>query len=270
MKIDPEVILEKANNAFEKWKLVDVKMRVFYLQKVREKLWQNKEHYGKLITDDMYKPIAQSIAEVEKCTTLIDYYIQNGETLLQGRAIETKWTATYTVNDPMGVILGVMPWNFPFWQVFRFAIPTILAGNTVVVKHASNVPLSAKALEDCFLIDGFEQLYYNLFLPGSEIEKVIESDIIRGVSLTGSEPAGSAVAKKAGEFIKPVVLELGGSNAFIVLEDVNLDEVVKIAVNARFQNTGQSCIAGKRFLIHNNIKDVFIKKFLQKVICIIL
>lgn len=264
MKINPEIIVLKANNAFENWRLVDIQTRIDYLKKVREKLWRNKDHYGKLITDDMYKPIAQSIAEVEKCATLVDYYIQNGETLLQGRTIETKWTATYTVNDPLGVILGVMPWNFPFWQVFRFAIPTILAGNTVVVKHASNVPLSAKALEDCFLIDGFEQLYYNLFLPGSQVEKVIENDVIKGVSLTGSEPAGSAVAQKAGELIKPVVLELGGSNAFIVLDDVDLDEVVAAAINARFQNTGQSCIAGKRFLIHNNIKDQFIQEFIQQ------
>ncbi len=264
MKRDTENILQKADNAFKNWKLVDIKTRIVYLQKVREKLWQNKEYYGKLITDDMYKPIAQSIAEVKKCALLVDYYIEEGEALLQGRFIKTEWTETYTENNPLGVILGVMPWNFPFWQVFRFAIPTILAGNTVVVKHASNVPLSAKAIEDCFFIEGFEQVYYNLILPGKEVENVVKSPIVKGVSLTGSEPAGSAVAKQAGELIKPVVLELGGSNAFIVLEDANLNEVVPIAINARFQNTGQSCIAGKRFLIHNSIKEQFIQQFITQ------
>lgn len=264
MNQEVEVILQQAKKVYGIWRFVDLQTRIAYLQKVKEKLLNNKAHYGKLIIEDMFKPITQSIAEVEKCATLIDYYIQNGEELLQGRHIETKWTETFTVNDPLGVILGVMPWNFPFWQVFRFAVPTILAGNTVVVKHASNVPLSAKALEECFFVEGFEQVYYNLFLSGSQIEQVIKHSIIKGVSLTGSELAGSAVAKTAGEVIKPVVLELGGSNAFIVLEDVDLDEVVPIAINARFQNTGQSCIAGKRFLIHNSIKDQFIQKFVEQ------
>ncbi|MDM1373885.1 aldehyde dehydrogenase family protein, partial [Myroides marinus] len=167
--------------------------------------------------------IKQAVAEVEKSGRLIDYYIEHGEEILKGRTIQTDWTETYTVNDPLGVILGVMPWNFPFWQVFRFAIPTLLAGNTVVVKHASNVPLSAKALEDCFRVEGYEQVYFNITVPGREVDAIIESHIIKGVSLTGSESAGSSVGKKAGELIKPTVLELGGSNAFIVREDVDID-----------------------------------------------
>lgn len=265
--MNSEVIntLEKADKASLNWKKSNVADRVIYLQKVRENLLANLEEYGKCMTLDMHKPIKQAVAEAEKSARLIEYYIENGEHILAGRTIKTDWTETYTVNDPLGVILGVMPWNFPFWQVFRFAIPTLLAGNTVVVKHASNVPLSAKALEECFKVDGWEQVYFNITIPGREVEAVIASPIIKGVSLTGSEAAGSAVGKKAGELIKPIVLELGGSNAFIVREDVDIDTIIPTAINARFQNTGQSCIAGKRFLVHNAIKEEFTTKFVEAV-----
>ncbi|MGL4585223.1 MAG: aldehyde dehydrogenase family protein [Flavobacterium sp.] len=257
--------LDKANEAYLNWKKVSVAERVAYLVEVKTKLLANVEEYGKCMTLDMHKPIKQAVAEAEKSARLIDYYIENGAELLKGRTIKTDWTETYTVNDPLGVILGVMPWNFPFWQVFRFAIPALLAGNTVVVKHASNVPLSAKALEDCFNVEGFEQVYFNITVSGSEVDAIIESPIIKGVSLTGSEAAGSSVGKKAGELIKPIVLELGGSNAFIVREDVDIDAIIPIAINARFQNTGQSCIAGKRFLIQNSIKQEFTEKFVAAV-----
>ncbi|KUF44968.1 aldehyde dehydrogenase family protein [Myroides marinus] len=257
--------LDRANQSFLEWKRVSIAERVVYLQQVKAKLLANLQEYGKCMTLDMHKPIRQAVAEAEKSARLIDYYIDNGEEILKGRTIKTDWTETYTVNDPLGVILGVMPWNFPFWQVFRFAIPAILAGNTVVVKHASNVPLSAKALEDCFSIEGFEQVYFNITVSGKEVDAIIESPIIKGVSLTGSEAAGSSVGKKAGELIKPVVLELGGSNAFIVREDVDIDAIIPTAINARFQNTGQSCIAGKRFLIHNSIKQEFTDKLVEAV-----
>ncbi|WHT74585.1 aldehyde dehydrogenase family protein [Myroides odoratimimus] len=258
-------ILDNANSAFLNWKKLKVSDRVAYLQKVKQNLLTNVEEYGKCMTLDMHKPIKQAVAEAEKSVRLIDYYIEHGEEILKGRTIQTDWTETYTVNDPLGVILGVMPWNFPFWQVFRFAIPTLLAGNTVVVKHASNVPLSAKALEDCFRVEGYEQVYFNITVPGREVDAIIESPIIKGVSLTGSESAGSSVGKKAGELIKPTVLELGGSNAFIVREDVDIDALIPTAINARFQNTGQSCIAGKRFLIHNAIIKEFTDKFVAAV-----
>lgn len=257
--------LDRANQSFLAWKRVSVQDRIVYLQKVKAKLLANVEEYGKCMTLDMHKPIRQAIAEADKSARLIEYYIENGEDILKGRTIKTEWTETYTVNDPLGVILGVMPWNFPFWQVFRFAIPTLLAGNTVVVKHASNVPLSAKALEECFNIEGFEQVYFHITVSGKEVDTIIESPIIKGVSLTGSEAAGSSVGRKAGELIKPIVLELGGSNAFIVREDVDIDTIIPTAVNARFQNTGQSCIAGKRFLIHNSIKQEFTDKFVEAV-----
>jgi succinate-semialdehyde dehydrogenase/glutarate-semialdehyde dehydrogenase len=265
MKVDVRQTLENANQAFKNWKKTSVDLRITYLEKVREKLLSNKEDYAKRMTEDMHKPIKQAVAEVEKCSKLLTYYIENGKNILEGRTIKTDWSETYTVHDPLGVILGVMPWNFPFWQVFRFAVPTILAGNTIVLKHASNVPKSATALEECFAIEGYKQVYYKIEIPGKDVEKVIESSIIKGVSLTGSEPAGSAVAKKAGELIKPVVLELGGNNAFIILEDADLEKIIPVAVNARFQNTGQSCIAAKRFLVHNTIKDTFVEKFVTEV-----
>lgn len=257
MKKEIENTIEKAQAVFVDWRAMSIEDRIVYLGRVKEKLLANKERYGAMITQDMFKPISQSIAEVEKSATLIDYYIEEGSAILQGRTIETRWSETYIVHDPMGVILGVMPWNFPFWQVFRFAIPTLLAGNTVLLKHASNVPLSAQALESCFAIPGYEQVYFNLAIPGSEVEEVIAHPAVKGVSLTGSEPAGSAVAQKAGSLIKPVLLELGGSNAFIVTEDVDLDAVIPVAVNARFQNTGQSCIAAKRFLVHHSLVEEF-------------
>lgn len=264
MKKEIENTIEKAQAVFVDWRAMSIEDRIVYLGKVKEKLLANKERYGAMITQDMFKPISQSIAEVEKSATLIDYYIEEGQAILQGRTIETRWSETYIVHDPMGVILGVMPWNFPFWQVFRFAIPTLLAGNTVLLKHASNVPLSAQALESCFAIPGYEQVYFNLSIPGSEVEDVIAHPVVKGVSLTGSEPAGSAVAQKAGSLIKPVLLELGGSNAFIVTQDVDLDAIIPVAVNARFQNTGQSCIAAKRFLVHHSLVEEFTSRLAQE------
>lgn len=265
MRKEVEITIEKAQEVFGKWRGTSLDMRIVYLQKVKEKLLANKERYGAMITQDMFKPISQSIAEVEKSATLIEYYIEEGKEMLKGRTIQTRWSETFIVHDPMGVILGVMPWNFPFWQVFRFAIPTLLAGNTVLLKHASNVPLSSKALESCFDIPGFDQVYFNLAIPGNQVEEVIEHPVVKGVSLTGSEPAGSAVAQKAGSLIKPVLLELGGSNAFIVTQDVDLEEIIPLAVTARFQNTGQSCIAAKRFLVHHSILEEFTKRLAKEV-----
>lgn len=264
MKKEVENKIEQAQSAYQRWSKVAVEDRIVYLKKVKEKLLLNKERYGAVITQDMFKPLSQAIAEVEKCATLVDYYIEEGQEILQGRHIQTRWSETYIVHDPMGVILGVMPWNYPFWQVFRFAIPTLLAGNTVVLKHASNVPFSAKALESCFLVEGFEQVYFNLTLPGKEVEEVIEHVAVKGVSLTGSEPAGSAVAQKAGSLIKPIVLELGGSNAFIVTKEVDIEEIIPLAVNARFQNTGQSCIAAKRFLVHESLREEFTTRLAEE------
>jgi succinate-semialdehyde dehydrogenase/glutarate-semialdehyde dehydrogenase len=210
----------------------------------------------------MHKPISQAIAEVEKCALLCNYYFENAELFLVTKSIKTEATESFVTFEPLGVILGVMPWNFPFWQVFRFAVPTIIAGNTVVVKHASNVPKSANLIQEIFEKAGFPKAcYQDLPISSSEVANIIANPIIKAVSLTGSEQAGIAVATEAGKHLKKCVLELGGSNAFIILEDANLDKAVATAVNARMQNAGQSCIAAKRFLVHEDIEEEFVAKF---------
>src|SRR5690606_10183853 len=214
----------------------------------------------------MGKPLKQAIAEVKKCSLLCEFYLEHAEKFLEDEKISSDGGESFVTHEPLGVILGVMPWNFPYWQVFRFAIPAIIAGNTVVVKHASNVVECAQLLEELFKEAEFpETVYQNLQISGSQVKNVIENPIIKGVSLTGSEKAGANVASTAANLIKKSVLELGGSNAFIVLEDANLDKTIPIAVNARMQNTGQSCIAAKRFLVHSSLYDEFLERFTTEV-----
>ena len=252
-------ILEIAKTTQKTWQEISISERVTYLQNLQTILLKNKETYARLITTEMHKPITQAIAEVEKCALLCDYYLEYAVPFLEPRKIKTENTESYVSYEPLGVILGVMPWNFPFWQVFRFAIPTLTAGNTVVVKHASNVPKCATIIQTIFEEAGFPKgCYQNLPIPSSKVAEVIANPIIKAVSLTGSEQAGIAVASEAGKHLKKCVLELGGNNAFIILEDANLEKAVGIAVNARMQNAGQSCIAAKRFLVHESIHDPFL------------
>lgn len=257
--------INTAEEAFRYWKKTTVAERIAYIQNLRNKLQEHREHYATLITQEMGKPIMQSLAEVDKCGVLCDYYCQNGADLLQTKHIKTdEGHENFVTYEPLGVLLGVMPWNFPFWQVFRFVIPSIIAGNVVMVKHASNVPKSAESIEALFIESGFPiGVYQNLHISSDKVAEVIAHPEIKGVSLTGSEAAGSAVAAQAGKHLKKTVLELGGSNAFIVCEDADLDKAVTVAINARMQNTGQSCIAAKRFLIHKAVFDTFTEKFRQ-------
>lgn len=248
------------------WKQLSIKNRISFLPQLAKLLLENKQEYATCIVTEMHKPISQAIAEVEKCALLCNYYYENAETFLATKNIKTEAFESFVTNEPLGVILGVMPWNFPFWQVFRFAVPTIIAGNTVVVKHASNVPKSAELIQEIFEQAGFPKgCYQDLPIPSSEVAAVIANPIVKAVSLTGSEQAGIAVATEAGKHLKKCVLELGGSNAFIILEDANLEKAVAIAVNARMQNAGQSCIAAKRFLVHENIATDFISRFTKAV-----
>lgn len=248
------------------WKQLSITNRISFLPKLAKLLLENKQEYATCITTEMHKPISQAIAEVEKCALLCHYYYENAEAFLATKNIKTEATESFVTYEPLGVILGVMPWNFPFWQVFRFAVPTIIAGNTVVVKHASNVPKSAELIQEIFEQAGFPKgCYQDLPIPSSELAAVIANPIVKTVSLTGSEQAGIAVATEAGKHLKKCVLELGGSNAFIILEDANLEKAVAIAVNARMQNAGQSCIAAKRFLVHENIATDFISRFTKAV-----
>jgi len=259
------VIIETMQSSFLKWRDFSLNDRISVLKNIREKLLQNKRDYTHAITTDMNKPIKLAIAEVEKCAYLCDYYIENAAPFLKDQEVKTGWTKSYITFRPLGVLLGVMPWNFPFWQVFRFVIPSLITGNVFVVKHASNVPLSAKALEDVFNVDTIDfPIYKDLSIKSSGVANVIANPIIKAVSLTGSEHAGRSVAETAGKYLKKCVLELGGSNAFIVLNDADLNYAAEKAVSARMQNAGQSCIASKRFLIHEAVYNEFIDLFKQK------
>ncbi|UUC46426.1 NAD-dependent succinate-semialdehyde dehydrogenase [Flavobacterium cerinum] len=254
--------INRAAEAFQKWRKTALPDRITHIQNVKAKLLENKKQYAELISKEMGKPISQAIAEVEKCGLLCDYYIQNAPAFLQGRKITTEATESFVTYEPLGVLLGVMPWNFPFWQVFRFAIPSILAGNTIVLKHASNVPETAQIIQTLYEDAGLPKgIYQNLPISSKEVADVIGNPHIKAVSLTGSENAGIAVATEAAKHLKKSVLELGGSNAFIVCEDADLEKAVSTAVNARMQNAGQSCIAGKRFLIQETIYDTFLEKY---------
>jgi len=254
--------LELAKTTQKTWQEISISERVTYLQNLQRVLLKNKEAYARLITTEMHKPITQAIAEVEKCALLCNYYLQNAESFLETKKIKTENSESYVSYEPLGVILGVMPWNFPFWQVFRFAIPTLTAGNTVVVKHASNVPKCANIIQTIFEEAGFPKgCYQNLPIPSNEVAEVIANPIIKAISLTGSEQAGIAIATEAGKYLKKCVLELSGNNAFIILEDANLEKAVATAVNARMQNAGQSCIAAKRFLVQESIHDAFVSQF---------
>jgi len=254
--------LELAKTTQKTWQENSISKRVIYLQNLQRILLKNKETYARLITTEMHKPITQAIAEVEKCALLCDYYLENAESFLETKKIKTENSESYVSYEPLGVVIGVMPWNFPFWQVFRFAVPTLTAGNTVVVKHASNVPKCATTIQTIFEEAGFPKgCYQNLPIPSNKVAEVIANPIIKAVSLTGSEQAGIAVATEAGKHLKKCVLELGGNNAFIILEDANLEKAVASAVNARMQNAGQSCIAAKRFLVQESIHDAFVYQF---------
>ena len=255
-------LLKVSENTQLSWRNLSIQNRISFLPQLAQLLLENKEEYATCITTEMHKPISQAIAEVEKCAFLCNYYYENAETFLETKNIKTEASESFVTYEPLGVILGVMPWNFPFWQVFRFAVPTLIAGNTVVVKHASNVPKSAQLIQEIFEQAGFPKgCYLDLPIPSSEVANIIANPIIKAVSLTGSEQAGIAVATKAGKHLKKCVLELGGSNSFVVLEDANLEKAVATAVNARMQNAGQSCIAAKRFLVHEKIVDEIVAKF---------
>jgi succinate-semialdehyde dehydrogenase/glutarate-semialdehyde dehydrogenase len=220
---------------------------------------------AKLITLEMGKLIAQSYGEIALSADIIDYYATNGEVFLSDQKLETEFGEAYIKSTPIGVLLGVEPWNFPFYQVARFAAPNIMAGNVVLVKHASNVPQCALAIQDLFQQSGAPRgLYTNLFVSGSSIEDVVADPRIKGVSLTGSEIAGASIAAAAGKFLKKSVLELGGSDAFIVLEDADLDKAVEWAVVGRMNNTGQCCVASKRIIVLEAVADEFLAKFKAK------
>jgi succinate-semialdehyde dehydrogenase/glutarate-semialdehyde dehydrogenase len=226
----------------------------------------NVEEYAKMITLEMGKPLTESRAEVNKCAWVCDYYADNAESFLANETIATDASQSFVRHDPIGAVLAIMPWNFPFWQVFRYAAPTLIAGNTGLLKHAPNVFGSAELIEDVFTKAGVnEGVFQSLIVHHDQTEKIIAHNAVQAVTLTGSERAGSEVAEIAGRHIKKRVLELGGNNAFIVWEDADIDQAVKIAITARMLNCGQSCIAAKRFILMEAIYDEFVTKFTKAV-----
>jgi len=256
--------LHLAKKVYASWKNVSFEKKSTLFLKVSEILEQNKEQYAKLITLEMGKVIREARAEIEKCAMLCRYYAENATKHLADEIIATEGQKSYIRFEPLGAVFAVMPWNFPFWQAFRFAVPSLMAGNVAFLKHAPNVPQCALAIENIFLQAGFEEgVFQNLFLKIPDVEVVIASEIVQAVTLTGSERAGSQVASLAGKHLKKTVLELGGSDAFLVLEDADLDKTVTNARLSRMINVGQSCIAAKRFIVLKSVYEEFVEKFTE-------
>lgn len=256
--------LLKADEAFQEWKKFPFEEKQKLIAKAAGIFKNKSEVFGELITNEMNKPISQAISEVEKCALMMNYYA-DAQNILRPEKIESEYEISEIHYVPKGVILGVMPWNFPFWQVLRFATPAILAGNTVVLKHASICFGSGNAIEKVFVEAGFpEGVFQNLEVGHGDVKEILEHKTIKGVSLTGSEKAGAEVAATAGKNIKKSLLELGGSDAFIVLDDADLDEAAKVGALARLQNCGQTCVAAKRFIIQREVEFDFLPKFIEE------
>ncbi len=260
-----EIAIEKAHLTYQMWKFTSYEERAEIINKVASLIKEKKSELAKLITSEMGKLIKQAEYEIDYAVSIFEYYAKNAKPFLADESLTVETGEAFIRKSPIGVLLGVEPWNFPFYQVARFAAPNIMIGNTILLKHASNVPLCAKAIDDIFKESGApEGLYTNLFVSGSKISKIIDDPRIQGVSLTGSEKAGASVAEAAGKNIKKSVLELGGSDPFIVLEDADLERATDLAVYGRTVNNGQSCIAAKRFIVIKEVADEFLTKFKRK------
>jgi len=259
-----DAALERASSGYKIWRATSFAERSRAMRKAADLLRARKAEYAALITHEMGKPVAESEAEIEKCAGACDYFAGHAEEYLRELSHPSNAAESYVAFRPLGVVLAVMPWNFPFWQVFRFGAAAIMAGNTCVLKHASNVTGCAVAIEKLFADAGFSGVVVAIIVPGSEVTKLVEDKRIAAVTLTGSDATGSTVAAAAGRSLKKCVLELGGSDPFIVLGDADLDLAAQFAVRARFQNTGQSCIAAKRFIVENSAYDAFLERFVAQ------
>ena len=254
-------IIAKSNKDFLIWKNLSFNDRKEILLKIGVKLKKDLEKHAKMISLEMGKPIKESRAEILKCVWVIEYYAENASEFVKPETIKSDYSNSYIQYDPIGIIVGIMPWNFPYWQVFRFIAPSLMAGNTCVLKHASNVSGCALLIEELInSVSNYKSIFKTLLISSSQVEHAIKNPYVKAVTLTGSEYAGSEVAMRAGKEIKKTVLELGGSDCFIVLDDADINKAAKTAILARFLNSGQSCIAAKRFLVHKDIYDDFIDK----------
>ena len=255
----------QSRKAYLGWKKTTFDERSVLMHKLAGVISDNKEKYAQLATQEMGKTIVQARKEMDKCALICRYYADNISSLLANETVETEATKSYVTFQPIGVILAVMPWNFPFYQVIRFAVPALMAGNTGVLKHASNVQGCAFALEDAFTKAGFpEGAFTNLNISSSHVKDIIEDKNIVAVTLTGSDAAGRSVASIAGQNLKKTVLELGGSDAYVILDDADLDMASDMATLGRLQNNGQTCIAAKRFVVLDKIYDEFLELYTKK------
>lgn len=258
-------IIDRSHRAFLRWRATSFGERSPLVKKAGELLRTNKEEYARLMTIEMGKPIAQARAEVEKCAWVCDYYAENAEKFLASEAVATDASKSFVAFQPLGVVLAVMPWNFPFWQVFRFAAPALMAGNAGLLKHASNVPACGLAIETIFHEAGIpKDLFRTLMIGSAHVAAVIDHPDVKAVTLTGSTPAGKAVAAQAGSLLKKTVLELGGSDPYVILEDADLEAAVDTCVTSRLINGGQSCIAAKRFIVVEPVRKRFEQLFTEK------
>jgi succinate-semialdehyde dehydrogenase/glutarate-semialdehyde dehydrogenase len=257
--------IAQSKRSYDSWKQKTFEERAQLMFKLAEILEANKEEYAQLATREMGKTIGQARKEIEKCALICRYYGDNTKDLLADESVKTEAAKSYVTFQPIGVILAIMPWNFPFFQVIRFAVPALMAGNTGVLKHASNVQGCAFALEDAFAKAGFpEGTFTNLNIGSKLVKEIIEDKNIVAVTLTGSEPAGRSVASIAGQNLKKTVMELGGSDAYIILDDADLEQATDLATFGRLQNNGQTCIAAKRFVVLDTIYDEFLTLFIKK------
>ncbi len=263
---DVDRLLARAEDTAEEMREMDVVERQQLMARAGEVLRENEEEYAEIMTEEMGKPISQSRSEVEKCAWVCDYYAEHASEHLQDETIGSDKSAeTFVSYEPLGPVLAVMPWNFPFWQVFRFAAPNLTAGNVGLLKHASNVPGCAKAIEEVFEEAGFpEGAFASLLVDSDAIDDVIRDDRVKAVTLTGSEGAGRAVAETAGSELKKTVLELGGSDPYVILDDADLDRAAEVGAQARDINSGQSCIAAKRFIVHDDVYDEYVERFVEE------
>lgn len=250
--------IDTADKTFHEWRKTSFEHRAKLMKKAGQLLRDNKEKYAQPMVAEMGKPVTEAYAEIEKCAWVCDYYAENAAEFLKDEIIETDADQSMVKYHPLGAVLAIMPWNFPYWQVFRFAAPALMAGNVCILKHAQNVSRCSLFVEEIFSEAGFpEGAFKSLIISGKQTEILIDNKKVKAVTLTGSEKAGKAVASNAGKNIKKTVLELGGSNAFVVLSDANLEEMAKVGCDARMKNTGQSCIAAKRFIVMKDVADKF-------------
>jgi succinate-semialdehyde dehydrogenase / glutarate-semialdehyde dehydrogenase len=258
-------IVAKVHQAFMGWRRVTLAERAHLIRKAAQLLRGNAGEYARLMAQEMGKPVRGGIAEAQKCAFCCEFYAENAARFLAPEPVATEAHNSFVTYQPLGVVLAIMPWNFPFWQVFRFAAPSLMAGNAVVLKHASNVPGCALAIEQIFRQAGFpEDLFRTLMIGSGQVDAVIEHPLVRAATLTGSGQAGRAVASKAGAMLKKTVLELGGSDPYLVLEDADLEFAADICARARLVNSGQSCVAGKRFLVVDKIRADFEPRFVRR------